>query len=204
MSGGTQRQGGGYEMSRLSVFLAFLVLVLIIVIAVNTANPNTNSIQHHITNADTNSKSPIQNENCLYPGYGEFNAGSVTLDEKGVTASVGEKVEINGTIMGKMYNVGENGKSSHPCYYNGNVTLRAYLGPKISKSSWSYMSGKLRSVNGTMNITVEPSTVYLTANGTVTFTVKITPEKKGVYYLYIVAFGESGWKSWSFVEVDVG
>lgn len=203
MSEGTQHQVGGYEMKGLSVFLAFLVLTLVIVIAVKTANPNTNSIQHHITNADTNSKSPIQNENCLYPGYGEVNDGSVTLDEKGITANVGERVETNGTITGKMYNVGENGKSSRPCYYDGNMTLRAYLGPKMSKSSWSYMSGKLRSVNGTMNITVEPSTVYLAAGGTVNFRVNIAPKKKGVYCLYIVAFGESGWKSWDFIEVDV-
>ncbi len=189
-------------MRKLPAILMFLTVVLLTVVAVNIVNPSDKT-PHHTAGTSTVLNSSVQNPNCLHPGYGEFNAGSIELKEGKIKARVGEVVEVKGTITGKGYRVGESGKPGRACYYDGKVALRDYLGPNVSKSSWSYMSEKLKTVNGTMRVIVRPSIVYLSPNGTIDFRVKIVPEKKGVYYLYMVAFGEKGWKSWGFVEVDV-
>ena len=134
---------------------------------------------------------------CVHPGYGEFNSHILSLAEENVSLHVGESTEISGTVEGKAFFVG-----NETCHYSGNVTLRAYLGPGYPKDSWGYMSGKLKSVEG-LKVKITSGELRLEPNETVGFRVEITPQKSGTYYLYIVASGGKGWKSWDVIEVEV-
>ena len=139
---------------------------------------------------------------CLHPGYGEINIHSIKLGEKKVIAHEGDKVEVRGNIAGKEYHVGESGGPKNTCHYDGCVVLKGYLGPEASKSSWSYISGKLTEIEG-LNVKITPQKFCLKANETIEFQVEVIAQKAGTYYLYIVAFGEKGWKSWDVIEVEV-
>lgn len=134
---------------------------------------------------------------CIYPGYGEMNARVLNLAKENVSLHVGESAKISGTIEGKAFLVGE-----ESCHYSGHITLRAYLGPEASKDSWSYMSGKLKDVEG-LKVEISPSETTLTPGESAAFTLKVTPESAGTYYLYIVATSDAGWKSWEVVRVNV-
>ncbi|WP_456450630.1 hypothetical protein [Palaeococcus sp. (in: euryarchaeotes)] len=148
----------------------------------------------------TSNNTPIQG--CMHPGYGEFNIDSIKLSKKEIIIHEGERVEVRGSITGKEYHVGEAGGSKNTCYYDGCVVLRAYLGPEASKSSWSYMSGKLTEIEG-LNVKITPQKFCLKSNETIEFQVEVIAQKAGTYYLYIVAFGEKGWKSWDVIEIKV-
>ncbi|WP_297090285.1 hypothetical protein [Thermococcus sp.] len=138
---------------------------------------------------------------CLRPGYGELNTHSLQLDKKKLIISEGRHFVVRGHITGREYHVGEAGGSEITCYYDGHVVLKAYLGPEASKDSWSYMQGKLTGVDG-LDIKIIPQEFPLKPNETIDFRVEIHVQKTGTYYLYIVAFGEGGWKSWDVVEID--
>ncbi|AIF69850.1 hypothetical protein PAP_07300 [Palaeococcus pacificus DY20341] len=139
---------------------------------------------------------------CLHPAYGELNIHSIRLSENEVMIHKGDKVVVRGNITGKEYHVGESGGSKNTCYYDGCVVLKAYLGPEASKSSWSYMQGKLTKVEG-LDTKITPQKFCLKPNETIEFQVEVIAQKAGTYYLYIVAFGEKGWKSWDVIEVEV-
>lgn len=168
----------------------------------STENTNTisknKSISTQIGDSNTTSIEP----ECLHPGYGEINIHSIKLGEKKVIAHEGDKVVVRGNITGKEYHVGESGGSKNTCHYDGCVVLKAYLGPEAPKSSWSYMQRKLTEVEG-LDIKITPQKFCLKPNETMEFQVEITPQKAGTYYLYIVAFGDKGWKSWDVIEVKV-
>ncbi len=110
---------------------------------------------------------------------------------------VGESAKISGTVEGKAFFVG-----NKTCHYSGNVTLRTYLEPEFSKDSWSYMSGELKRVEG-LKVEITPSKTILNPGKSMPFTLKVTPERAGTYYLYVVALSDAGWKSWTLVRVNV-
>lgn len=134
---------------------------------------------------------------CIYPGYGEMNARVLNLVGENVSLHVGESAEISGTVEGKAFLVDD-----ETCHYSGHITLQAYLGPDVSKDSWSYMRGKLRDVEG-LKVEISPSETTLTPGESVAFTLKVKPESAGTYYLYIVATSDTGWKSWEVIRVNV-
>ncbi len=134
---------------------------------------------------------------CVHPGYGEFNSHILSLAEENVSLHVGESTEISGTVEGKAFFVG-----NETCHYSGNVTLRAYLGPGYPKDSWGYMSGKLKSVEG-LKVEITPSKAVLNPGKSVSFILKVTPDRTGTYYLYVVALSDAGWRSWAVVKVNV-
>ncbi len=138
---------------------------------------------------------------CLRPGYGELNTHSLQLDKKKLIISEGRHFVIRGNITGREYHVGKTGGSESTCYYDGHVVLKAYLGPEASKDSWSYMQGKLEDAKG-LEIKITPQEFLLKPNETIDFRVEINVQKTGTYYLYIVALGEGGWKSWDVVEIN--
>ena len=152
-------------------------------------------------NGENENASRVEPE-CLHPEYGEINIRSIKLGEKKVIAHEGDKVVVRGNITGKKYHVGESGGSKNTYHYDGCVVLKAYLGPEISKSAWSYMAGKLSKVEG-LTVKIIPSSFCLKPNETLEFQIEVTPQKEGSYYLYIVAFGEKGWKSWDVIELEV-
>ncbi|ASJ12988.1 hypothetical protein [Thermococcus thioreducens] len=134
---------------------------------------------------------------CVPPGYGEFSSNLIFLDKTVITLKPGKTVTLIGVLTGKAFHVG-----NETCYYDGNVTLRAYLGPKTSKSAWSYIGEKLTKVEG-LDVKIDPQKLCLKPNERAEFKIEITPQKAGTYYLYIVAVGENGWKSWDVIEVEV-
>ncbi len=134
---------------------------------------------------------------CVHPGYGELNTHVLNLAEENVSLHVGESAEISGTVEGKAFFVG-----NETCHYSGNVTLRAYLGPEFSKDSWSYMSGELKGIEG-LKVKISPARMALAPGKNAPFTLKVTPERVGTYYLYVVAISDAGWKSWTLVRVNV-
>ncbi|NJE60295.1 hypothetical protein [Thermococcus sp. 21S7] len=144
-----------------------------------------------------NSREHNSGGDCVHPGYGELNAHVLNLTEENVSLHVGESAEITGAVEGKAFFVG-----NETCQYSGNATLRAYLGPEYTKDSWSYVSGKLRSVEG-LKVRIDPSGIALEPGKTVPFTLKVTPERTGTYYLYAVAFSDAGWRSWAVVRINV-
>ncbi len=139
---------------------------------------------------------------CMHTAYGELNIHSIKLDEKNVTIHRGDKAVITGIIAGREYRVREAGGSGNTYYYDGRVVLKAYLGPEASKDSWSYMQGKLEGVKG-LEIKITPENFLLKPNETLKFQIEVSGQEKGVYPLYIVAFGGKGWKGWDVVEVNV-
>ena len=134
---------------------------------------------------------------CIYPGYGEMNSHVLNLGKENVSLRVGESAKISGTVEGKAFLVGEK-----TCHYSGHLTLRAYLGPFVSRNSWSYISEKLRDVEG-LKVEINPSEIALSPGKSVAFTLKVTPESAGAYYLYVVATSGRGWKSWDVIEIEV-
>ncbi len=139
---------------------------------------------------------------CLHPGYGEINMHSIELSENELMIHKGDRAVVKGNITGKEYHVGEAVGSKNTCYYEGCVALKAYLDPEASKSSWSYMQRKLTKVEG-LDIKIIPQKFCLKPNETMEFQVKINAQKAGTYYLYIVAIGDKGWKSWDVIKIEV-
>jgi len=135
---------------------------------------------------------------CVSPGYGEFSSNLIFLNKTIITLKPRKTVTLSGVLTGKAFHVG-----NETCYYDGNVTLRAYLGPKTSKSAWSYTGERLTKVVG-LDVKITPGELRLKSNERAEFKIEITPQKAGTYYLYIVAFGDKGWKSWDVIEVEVG
>jgi len=180
---------GGVHLKRSNAFLLllFLVVVMMIIVGKSLSMPEK-----------TSKNDDVSMQKCMHPGYGDFNTHSIKLNKREIIVRTGEQIEVKGNITGKAFHVG-----NETCYYDGNVTLNAYTGPKISKDSWSYASGKLREVKG-LNVKITPGELRLKPNETVEFRVEITPQKSGTYYLYIVASGGKGWKSWDVIEVEVG
>jgi len=177
-----------------------LMILILVIVVVGGAIGGWAYLGDGQSNAkNVNSSSGYELETaCVHPGYGEFNAHVLSLAEKSVSLHVGESAEISGTVEGRAFFTG-----NETCYYLGNVTLRAYLGPKLPKDSWNYMSGKLRGVNG-LKIVISPARIALAPGKSVPFIVKITAERAGTYYLYVVALSNAGWRSWAVVRVTVG
>ena len=174
------------------LFLLFLIIIIVVLtmykpLPMFGETPKTpdNTVRHE----------------CLRPGYGELNTHSLQLDKRKLTVSEGGHFVVSGNITGREYHVGKAGGSESTCYYDGRVVLKAYLGPEDSKDSWSYMQGKLEGVEG-LKIKIIPQEFLLKPNETIDFRVEVNVQKTGTYYLYIVALGGRGWKSWDVVEID--
>ncbi|WP_457742596.1 hypothetical protein [Thermococcus sp.] len=176
-----------------------VILVLVLIVLFGTICEWAYSREGHSENAkngDDDSGYGLETA-CVHPGYGELNAHVLSLAKRSVSLHVGESAKIGGTVEGRVFLVG-----NETCYYSGNVTLRAYSGPEFSKDSWSYMAGKLSKVKG-LAVKITPRELHLKPNETLEFQVGVIAQKEGTYYLYIVAFGEKGWKSWDVIEVEV-
>ncbi len=181
-------------------FFLLLSLILIVIAGSVLIGGRHQSPSMEAHNGDKNA-SRVE-PGCMHPGYGELNIHSIKLDEKNVTIHRGDKAVITGIIAGKEYHVREAGGPENTCYYDGRVVLKAYLGPGASKSSWSYMQGKLQGVEG-LEIKITPENFLLKPNEALKFQIEVSGQEEGVYHLYIVAFGGKGWKSWDIVEVNV-
>jgi hypothetical protein len=171
---------------------ALVLLLLLFLAVIGVAIVGRNLSMPEKTSNDNTSM-----QKCMHPAYGEFNTKLIKLSKRKIVVHAGEQAEVKGNITGKEYQVG-----AATCYYDGNLTLKVYLGPKTPKDSWSYMAGKLSKVEG-LTVKITPQKFWLKPNETLEFQVGIAPQKAGTYYLYIVAFGEKGWKSWDVIEVEV-
>jgi len=156
--------------------------------------------------------SPSQEKevSCLKPGYGEFNAGNILFNLTDEHERLEENlaflmppnsaIKIKGLLFAKKYSI-----NRKECYYKGKVKLRAFLGDSNTSNSWSYLQSRLKRVE---NISVEilPKETTISESKNATFEVMIKTENTRVgetYHIYIVAFGEDGWKAWARIEVKI-
>ena len=156
--------------------------------------------------------SPSQEEEvlCIRPGYGEFNAGNILFNLTDEHERLEENlaflmppnstIEIKGLLFAKKYSINQK-----ECYYEGKVKLSAFLGNSDTSNSWTHLQSRLKKVE---NISVEivPKETIISENKNATFEVIIKTENVRVgetYYIYIVAFGEDGWKAWARIEVKI-
>jgi len=145
----------------------------------------------------------------IHPGYGEFNAGNVLIgngeimrNQYGIAVPPNGTVILRGVVFAKEYRVSSSGESTTG-YYGGRVKLRAYLADIPVQYAWSALEPRLKPVSG-LEVQITPETGEVEPGRNMTFEVRIdasgaTPGK--THYLYIVAFGEEGWKGWAVVEV---
>ena len=156
--------------------------------------------------------SPSQEKevSCLKPGYGEFNAGNILFNLTDEHEHLEENlaflmppnsaIKIKGLLFAKKYSINQK-----ECYYKGKVKLHAFLGDSNTSNSWSYLQSRLKRVE---NISVEilPKETTISESKNATFEVMIKTENTRVgetYHIYIVAFGEDGWKAWARIEVEI-
>ena len=152
----------------------------------------------------------ISEVSCIRPGYGEFNAKNIffnlTDEHKRLEESLAflmppnNTIDVKGLLVAKKYTVNQK-----ECYYEGNVEFKAFLGDSNFSNSWSFVQSRLRKVE---NISVEilPKETTISKNKNATFEIKIKTENVRIgetYYIYIVALGENGWKSWARIEVKI-
>ncbi|USS40649.1 hypothetical protein NF865_10275 [Thermococcus aggregans] len=159
-----------------------------------------------------NSTMSTSQEEALYlmPGYGEFNAGNILFNLTDEHERLEENlaflmppnstIEIKGLLFAKKYSINQK-----ECYYKGKAKLSAFLGDSNTSNSWSYLQSRLKRVE---NISVEivPKETTISENKNATFEIIIKTEnvKLGeTYHIYIVAFGEDGWKAWARIEVKI-
>ncbi len=146
----------------------------------------------------------------VHPGYGEFNAGNVLIGNGGVMREYytlmvppNGTVILKGIVFAKGYRVSSGNGSAVTGHYDGIVELKTYMGDASLPQAWSALESRLKPVSG-LKVEIRPETVEVEPGKNGTFEVRIdtsgaTPGK--TYYLYIVAFGENGWKGWAVVEV---
>ena len=146
------------------------------------------------------------------PGYGEFNAGNVLIgdgevmmDHYGLAVPVNRTVTLKGLVFAREYRVSSSSGESTTGYHRGKVELKAYLADTFVRYAWNGLEPRLEPVSEP-KVEITPETVEVEPGKNGTFEVRIgtlgaTPGK--TYYLYIVAFGEDGWKGWAVVEVKI-
>ncbi len=147
---------------------------------------------------------------AIHPGYGEFNAGNVLIgsgevmmDHYGLVMPPNGTAVLKGVVYAKKYRVSLENGGGTISYYDGKVTLKAYLADVFVQHAWSGLEPRLEPVSE-LKVEITPETGKVEPGKNLTFEVRIdsseaTPGK--TYYLYIVAFGEEGWKGWAVVEV---
>lgn len=147
---------------------------------------------------------------AIHPGHGEFNAGNVLIgsgevmmDYYGLAMPPNGTAVLKGVIFAKKYRISSEDGGGTTGYYDGKVTLKAYLADTPVQYAWSGLEPRLEPVSE-LKVKIKPETGKVEPGKNLTFEVRIdssgaTPGK--TYYLYIVAFGEEGWKGWAIVEV---
>jgi hypothetical protein len=148
----------------------------------------------------------------LFPSYGEFNAGNVLVgdggvmrDHYGLIVPPNRTIVLRGIVFAKEYTVSSTNGNNTAGYYSGRMRLEAYLAGIAVSYAWSGLEQRLKPVSE-LNVEVTPETVDVEPGKNATFEVRIdtssaVPGK--TYYLYIVAFGEDGWKGWALVEIKI-
>ncbi|ASA78156.1 hypothetical protein [Thermococcus sp. 5-4] len=149
---------------------------------------------------------------AIHPGYGEFNAGNVLIGDGGVMRNhyglvmpVNRTVTLKGIVFSREYRVSSENGSGTTGYYRGKVGLKAYLGDIVVSYAWSGLESRLEPVSE-LKVEIAPETVEVEPGKNGTFEVRIDTSgavRGKTYYLYIVAFGEDGWKGWAVVEVKI-
>ena len=144
-----------------------------------------------------------------FPGYGEFNAGNVLVGDGevmrnhyGLVMPANRTVTLKGIVFAREYRVSsENGSGTTGCY-RGKVKLKAYLADVFVQYAWSGLEPRLKPVSE-LKVEITPEAVEVEPGKNATFEVRIDTSSAAneTYYLYIVAFGEDGWKGWAVVEV---
>ncbi|ASJ07955.1 hypothetical protein A3L11_01415 [Thermococcus siculi] len=149
----------------------------------------------------------------IFPGYGEFNAGNVLVGDGevvrnyyGLVVPQNRTVVLRGFVFSKEYAVSSTGGNTTTGYYSGRVRLRAYLADIVVSYAWNGLEPRLKPVSE-LKVEITPETVDVEPGKNTTFEIRIdtssaVPGK--TYYLYIVAFGEDGWKGWAVVEITIG
>ena len=147
---------------------------------------------------------------AIHPGYGEFNAGNVLIgdgevmmDYYGLAMPPNGTAVLRGVVFAKKYMISTENSSGTTGYYGGKITLKAYIADIPVQYAWSGLEPRLEPVSE-LKVKIKPETGEVEPGKNLTFKVRIdssgaTPGK--TYYLYIVAFGEEGWKGWAVVEV---
>ncbi|ADT84433.1 hypothetical protein [Thermococcus barophilus] len=155
---------------------------------------------------------------CIHPGYGEFNVHNILFNtsEKLPPETVfrvamprNTTIRIKGIIFAKEYAVKEatspRDVNKTKCYYDGKAKLKAFIGEPNLGDAWSTIQEKLKEPEE-LEVEIIPSEVDISLEKNATFEVKINTknaEEGKTYYIYIVAFGERGWKSWAEIEVKI-
>ncbi|NJD98448.1 hypothetical protein E3E26_01355 [Thermococcus sp. LS1] len=166
----------------------------------------------------THRNEPLQKEDnqnelvSIPPGYGEFNAGNVRIGIDGhyesyyaIAIGVNQNVTLQGVIFSREYTVETMSASETENYYDDRAEVKAYLGEPNLPNAWSSVEPKLQAVSG-IGVKITPNDIEVGPGENATFEVKIdthgaVPGK--TYYIYIVAFGEKGWKGWAVLEVKI-
>ncbi|EHR78886.1 hypothetical protein OCC_07109 [Thermococcus litoralis DSM 5473] len=182
--------------------LPWLILVLVVVVA--------GCLEMNETSKSTQSSSLESSFSCpvVHPGYGEFNANNLLfekLDGKVLQTPAflmppNATIRIRGKLFAKEYKVG-----NITCYYAGKVKIKAFLGTPSMSGSWSHMAENLRDIEN-ISVEITPRELFISPEKNATFEVEINTKNTHVgqnYYVYIVAFGESGWKSWGRIEIKI-
>jgi|GEM_PF-882032 hypothetical protein len=167
----------------------------------------TASETHTMSNMETNLSKTISN--CVHPSYGEFNIHNIELMTKGVIIPPNKTVTVKGVIFAKEYTVkgmkGFEVVNETKCYYSGKVKLKAFIGEPNLGNAWRAIQRKLEETKE-LEIEIIPSEVEIFPQKNATFKIRISAknaEKGRTYYIYLVAFGEEGWKSWEVLEVKI-
>ncbi|WP_297521765.1 hypothetical protein [Thermococcus sp.] len=145
----------------------------------------------------------------LHPGYGEFNANNVLIGDGEVMRkhytlmmSPNGTAVLRGVVFAREYRVSSGKGRAVTGHYDGKVELRAYMGDAFLPQAWSALKPRLKPVSG-LKVEIRPEELRVEPGKNGTFEVRIDSSNAapGKYYIYIVAFGEEGWKGWAVVEV---
>lgn len=180
---------------------ALPLIVALIVILSGCLGANTSS--------QSSSSESLTSCPLTHPGYGEFNVknvifksldGQILEENPSFLMPPNSTITIKGVIFAKRYKI-----NNIVCYYGGKAELKAFLGSANEVESWHYLEGTLREVKN-ISVEIAPREAFIFPGKNATFEVEISAKNTHVgqnYYIYIVAFGEGGWKSWSRIEVKI-
>ena len=149
---------------------------------------------------------------AIHPGYGEFNAGNILVGDGevmmghyGLAIPVNRSAILKGIVFAREYRVSSSSGESTTGYYGGKVELKAYLADIFVQYTWNALESRLKPVSE-LEVEITPETVDVERGENGTFEVRIDTSgatRGKTYYLYIVAFGDDGWKGWAVVEVKI-
>ncbi|MDK2783358.1 MAG: hypothetical protein PWQ32_947 [Thermococcaceae archaeon] len=170
----------------------------------------TGCLEMNETSKSTQSSSSELSFSCpvIHPGYGEFNANNLLfekLDGKVLQTPAflmppNATIRIRGKLFAKEYKVG-----NITCYYAGKVEIKAFLGTPSMSGSWSRTAENLKDIEN-ISVEITPRELFISPEKNATFEVEIKTKNTHIgqsYYVYIVVFGEDGWKSWNKIWIKI-